>query len=196
MKKLVMAACILLLCSCRNGQAAHPIPDLTDPSRPNYVGLVLGLTYDPTAEVEGYPDIEYKDTQSYGLAIGRKFGNIRVDLSYSEQDTKNYDYAGLVDASNNMLTINGYYTYPFQKQFGVYGMVGLGGSKFEQSTELGDYHDYAPVTKIGLGATYLLLESFEVDTGYVYIKVYNAEINDTELSYEAHAFGCMLRYLF
>lgn len=128
---------------------------------------------------------DHSSDLGYGgaLAVGRQFGQFRVELegAYQKVDLDDKTVVGVGVANGDLavstLMVNGYYEIPVADAFAIYGMAGLGYAKVDGQTKVDGliWSDPSSVNaiayKIGAGVTYNFADNMAGDLGYEYLGV-------------------------
>jgi opacity protein-like surface antigen len=117
----------------------------------------------------------------WGFALGRQFGQFRVEGQYDSNKT-DLDDARLTDyvrgtqvgiASGdiriNTAMINGFYDFPVAEGFSLYLMAGMGYGNVTLSIYNVDDDETTFAYKAGAGATYSFAENQAIDLGWEYL---------------------------
>lgn len=145
----------------------------------------------------------------WGLALGRQFGQFRVEGQYDSNKT-DLDDARLTDNTNgtqiginsgdirvDTVMINGFYDFPIDDSWSLYAMAGMGYGNVTVSIEQYDDDETTFAYKAGVGATYAFAGNQAVDLGYEYLGTGDVVIKGLEVNdIESHNIVIGYRYSF
>ena len=151
------------------------------------------MTSDPS--VDNLVGINTDDGYGFGAAVGRQFGNFRVEgeIATQKSDIDGFsigrfggDRVQSGDIRIDTALINGFYSIPVAEGFSFYGMVGMGIAKVDVSIYNADDDTTTFAWKAGAGMTYAFAGNMAVDLGYEYLGVnditLNGDLNVSDIS--------------
>ena len=168
----------------------------TEEHHPWYVQAVVKATWVGDMDITGFADSVETDTgYGGGLALGRQFGNFRVEgeLASQKSDLKN---VGSGDVRIDTAMINGSYDIPVGP-IAIYGTVGMGVGKVDVSVQQVDDSETTFAYKAGVGITYPFHPNMAVSAGYEYLGTNDINISGIEVEdIKSSNFVAAFRYFF
>lgn len=133
----------------------------------------------------------------WGLALGRQFGQFRVEGQFdsNKTDLEDVRLSNSVVGTNvgiesgdirvDTVMINGFYDFPINDAWSLYVMAGMGYGNVELSVYNADDNETTFAYKGGVGATYAFAGNQAVDLGYEYlgtgdVVIGGLDVNDIE----------------
>jgi len=133
----------------------------------------------------------------WGLAVGRQFGQFRVEGQFDSNKTDLDDIRvtgrrigtnvgiGSGDIRVDTVMINGFYDFPIAQSFSLYAMAGMGYGNVELSVYNVDGNETTFAYKAGVGASYTFASNQAIDLGYEYlgtgdVVIDGLDVNDIE----------------
>jgi opacity protein-like surface antigen len=130
----------------------------------------------------------------WGLALGRQFGQFRVEGQYDSNKTDLDDARVSNSITNteigiasgdirvNTAMINGFYDFPITEGFSLYGMAGMGYGNVTLSVYNVDDNEKTFAYKLGAGVSYTFAGNQAVDFGYEYLGVGDVVIGGIDVN--------------
>ncbi|MCK5517035.1 MAG: porin family protein [Desulfobulbaceae bacterium] len=161
----------------RSEQNSFEINQLKE-ANPWYVKGVIGMAWSGSLDIN-VPDWKAETDSGYcvGTAIGRQFGQFRVEGEFATQINE-LKAADSSDLRINSGMVNGFYDFPLNQAFSLYGMVGIGAAKVDINVQQVDDSEVAFAYRTGMGVAYAINRQMAVDLGYEYMRTADVELNN------------------
>ncbi len=199
-----------------NAQAAEIASLKKSEYNPWYVKAVGKVTFfsnlgsDP---LDGGYDIGFDTADTgygWGFALGRQFGQFRVEGQFDSNKTDLDDVrvAGPAIPGQNVsvesgdirvdtIMINGFYDFPIADSFSLYAMAGMGYGNVNLSLYNADGDETTFAYKAGVGASYTFAGNQAIDLGYEYLGTGDVTIDRLDVNdIETHNIVLGYRYSF